>query len=173
MSIETSIGSSVNDLADVEALAPALIRTPSGAVRFFALQSDELEGEWRIRVMPHLERIQKAYRVPMVDLLCELSHSRSQLWLACDTEHVRGVLLTRVDLIGSGKTCRVWASVGIFKSRTQALTVIRGAMAEIEGWARGIGCSSMEVEGRPVLTRALHGYLLAEGVWQRPLTVSH
>ena len=108
----------------------------------FCLGADDIE-----RLLPafahHLERIERETEHLLAEGLVEdLKASTKQLWGFQDGA-IKSVAITRVSKTSRGGLCEVVAAAGTTtKKETQQV------LAEIEQWARSIGCTRVRFGGR-------------------------
>jgi hypothetical protein len=70
-----------------------------------------------------------------------------------EDEKITGVIITRVESVGSRKRCLVWIAAGDGLTRGKELL-----SKVIEPWARDAGCKYMQINGRKGWIRALPDY---------------
>lgn len=85
------------------------------------------------------------------ELLAELESGRAQLWIG-----ERCAIVTQQVMEIDGPCLHVWLAGG-------ALNGVLELRAGIEAWARGAGCRSITIDGRPGWRRVLNafGYRIA------------
>jgi len=88
-------------------------------------------------------------RLAVDDLRAQLEMGNMQLWLVSDGKEIVAIAITEVLKFPQVKICRVVALVGTGRKRWLPL------QADIENWARGVGCTEMEAQVRPGLARDL------------------
>lgn len=87
------------------------------------------------------------------DVIRQAKNCECQLWSYHDGEQFRGVVGTRIHEMARGKLCSLWLCVA-----TEAPELMDGMFAEIERWARSIGCYGMEISGREGWLKKLPGF---------------
>lgn len=120
---------------------------------FFAVHPKDVE-----RARPAFEPLlnefcEKTCLVNAEEVLRQAKTMDAQLWGYHDGERLRGVVATRIHATALGKLCSLWVCIGI-----DADELMGGFYAEIERWARSIGCYAMEIVGRPGWVRKLPGF---------------
>jgi hypothetical protein len=103
------------------------------------------EEQWT-RCEPWLAAALERYPTATLnDVKARVLAATAQFWPRPDAAAV-----TEIVTYDRAKVCRVWLAGG-------NLRTIVAAQPEVEAWARGIGCTGMEIIGRPGWERAL-GY---------------
>lgn len=102
------------------------------------------------------------------DVIRQAKDLDCQIWSYYDGERFRGVVATRIHTNTVGKVCSLWVCIGI-----DAVELMEGVHAEIERWARSIGCYALEIVGRPGWQKALPGYHRTAVVLEKRLTETH
>lgn len=136
--------------------------------QFFAVQSHEVAAYWE-HLLPVLLAIEdETDQVTAEDVLRQAASGQAQLWAYAEDGRVVAVAATRVHEMSRGKLCTIWVAVGFGH-----LGIFNDAHAEIENWARSIGCYAIEIVGRPGWMRALPGYHRKAVVIEKPLQKVH
>lgn len=87
----------------------------------------------------------------LASLRTELEAGRSQLWIASDDE-IRAAAVTTINIFPVDKVCLIWLCAG--RGRDGWIHLL----ADIEEWARGLGCRCTRIQGRPGWERVLPDY---------------
>lgn len=109
----------------------------------FCLGADDID-----RVLPafihHIERIERETEHLLADGLIEdLKAASKQLWGFQEGDAIKAISITRVSKTSRGGLCEVVAAAGrTTKKETKQV------LAEIEQWARSIGCTRVRFGGR-------------------------
>lgn len=120
-------------------------------------------------LVPFLEEFARATcLVSPEDVIRQAKDLDCQLWSYHDGENFRGVVATRIHTNAVGKVCSMWVCIGV-----DAEELMGGMHAEIERWARGIGCYAIEIVGRPGWQKMLPGYRRTAVVLEKRLTETH
>jgi hypothetical protein len=129
---------------DVNAVA-----VPRGAV--FTLQSHEIEPNWDV-IEPYLLRLERRfpYDINTALLREDLGAARKQLWGYHDSERVVGVCITEIQ----APVCWIRAASADLTSPEK----VDATLAEIEKWARSLGCDRVRLAGRGGWKRRLRDY---------------
>lgn len=138
--------------------------------RAFAIQPEQVEQmtPW---IMPFLERFaEETTLTTPVDVLEQAKRGAAQLWSYHDGAQFRGVVATRIHATAAGRICNLWVCVGL-----DADELMDGMLAEIENWARSIGCHAVEVVGRKGWARKLEcrGFVKTAVVLEKRLLELH
>ena len=104
----------------------------------FCLGSEQIDALWN-DVSPFVSRLERFGHVGADELREDLKQAKRQLW-GYQTTAVIGIAITRV----AGKTCEIVAATGTQSEQGQ----IEAVYAEIERWARKIGCVRVRIVGR-------------------------
>ena len=132
--------------------------------RFFAVPSKGVE-EARWWLEPLLEEFERATGfVTAEDVLNQAKAADCQLWSYHDGERFRGVVITRIHTLSRSKVCSLWGCLGI-----DATEIMEGVFAELESWALSIGCTDIEVVGRPGWIKKLPGFTCKAWMLQKSL----
>lgn len=136
--------------------------------RMFTVQPDDVDA-----VRPWLEPFLKRFEastclVTSEDVIRQAKACDCQLWSYHDGERFRGVLATRIVPTTLGPLCSLWVCVGI-----EADELMGGMLAEVERWARSIGCYATEIVGREGWQRKLPGYTKKAVVLEKRLQETH
>jgi hypothetical protein len=125
------------------------VLVPRGTV--FALQSHEIERNWD-HIAPHLERVAAKFPfdVDPAQVREDLKRALRQLWGYHDGENVTVICVTEIQ----HPVCWLRICAGTETSPHQ----IDAGIAEIESWARSIGCTRIRLAGRRGWKRRLSGY---------------
>lgn len=115
----------------------------------FALGAEEIDRYWS-SFEDHLYRFERLGEISVTELRDDLKEKKKQLWGYQDGSTVLGIAITRV----AGKTCEICGAVGTQRQAGQILELY----AEIEAWAKSIGCERMRIVGRKGWLRVLVGY---------------
>lgn len=135
--------------------------------RFFTVKPQDVDA-----VRPWLEPfLQDFARVTCLvspeDVIAQAKSADCQIWSYHDGERFRGIVVTRINTNAVGKVCSLWVAVG------DGAELIDGFHAEIEKWARGIGCYALEIVGRAGWQRKLPGYTRTAVVLEKRLQEVH
>lgn len=134
----------------------------------FTLQPNTVEAA-RPWLEPLLEEFaRKTCLVSAEDVIRQAKESDCQLWGYYDGETFRGVVATRIHHNTVGAVCSMWVCVGV-----DATELMEGMHAEIEKWARDIGCYALEIVGRPGWQKMLPGYQRVAVVLEKRLMETH
>lgn len=136
-------------------------------VRFFTVKPQDVEA-----VRPWLEPFLKDFAritclVSPEDVIAQAKAADCQIWSYHDGENFRGIVVTRIHTNTVGKVCSLWVAIG------DGPELIEGFHAEIEKWARGIGCYALEIVGRAGWQRKLPGYTRTAVVLEKRLQEVH
>lgn len=104
--------------------------------------------------------------VPDVKCVHErLKHGAAQLWLAHREDAIKAIAVTRLSTVPEGKICEIWFCVGSEAHRWLA------GIADIEKWAKEIGCIRSRFEARPGLEQSMKqlGYTVTHITVQKTL----
>lgn len=116
----------------------------------FTAQKADLERLWA-HARPFIERFSdETMVVSAEDLYRDISAGEKQLWLIEEGARVTAVVVTQVYSTRKGSICCVWAACG-----NSGIGLLLDALAEIEKWARSIGCVALEIRGRKGWERVL------------------
>lgn len=136
--------------------------------RLFTVKPQDIEAV-RPWLQPFLEDFaRKTCLVSAEDVLEQAKHCECQLWSYHDGEKFRGVVATRIHTNAAGKVCSLWVCIGL-----DAEEIMEGMHAEIERWAREIGCYALEIVGRAGWERKLKGYRRSAVVLEKRLMEMH
>lgn len=136
--------------------------------RVFTVKPEDVD---RVRpwLMPFLEDFErKTFMVSPEDVIAQAKTRDCQLWSYHDGENFRGVVATRLLKTTVGDICSLWVCIGL-----DADELIGGMYAEIENWARNVGCYAMEIVGREGWQRKLPGYSRKAVVLEKLLVGRH
>lgn len=134
----------------------------------FTVRPEDVEAVrgWLEPFLTQFER--KTFLVAAEDVIRQAKSRDCQLWSYHDGETFRGVVATRIHETSLGHLCSIWICIGI-----DATELIEGMHAEIEQWARTIGCYAIEVVGREGWQRKLPGYTRKAVVLEKRLQERH
>ena len=136
--------------------------------RFFTVKPEDVE-QVRPWLTPFLEDFaRKTCLVTPEDVIAQAKSRDCQLWSYHDGEEFRGVVATRIHQTTLGQMCSLWVCIGL-----DATELMEGVHAEIEQWARGIGCYAMEIVGREGWQKKLPGYTRKAVVLEKRLQETH
>ncbi len=133
----------------------------SGSV--FTVKSHEVP-EYRKHFEPALKAIERTRIVTLEDVFQQAHAGQAQLWGYARNGQVEFAAATRVHEMAQGKLCSIWIGAG-----AGTHDVFREVNAEIERWARSIGCYALEIVGRKGWKRVLPGYEEEAVVLVKPL----
>lgn len=123
----------------------------STGAEFFALQSYQVSDFWP-QIRPLLSRVKRRdWDHESIETM--LTSAQAQCWGLIKGGAIFGVIITRIENIGSRKRCLVWIAAGEGLSRGREL--LSGV---IEPWAKANGCEYMQINGRKGWLRALPDY---------------
>lgn len=115
------------------------------AEKIAAIPPDLIDAYWST-VERHVERFEhKTLLIAAETLKKQLKNAERQLWIAYAGGRVLGIVVTYVYQTARGQICCIWAACG----DTDEYAQIQRFRLEIERWAREIGCSAIEIQGRP------------------------
>lgn len=136
--------------------------------RVFTIRPEDVDATrpWLEPFLREFER--KTCLVSAEDVIRQAKDSDCQLWSYYDGERFRGVVATRIHQNTVGKVCSMWVCIGI-----DATDLMDGVHAEIEQWARKIGCYALEIVGRPGWQKMLPGYRRVAVVLEKRLQEAH
>lgn len=136
--------------------------------RMFTVRPQDVEAV-RPWLQPFLEDFAtKTCLVAAEDVIAQAKACDCQLWSYHDGIQFRGVVATRIHTNTVGKVCSMWICIGL-----DAQELMEGVHAEIERWARGIGCYALEIVGRAGWQKRLPGYRRRAVVLEKHLTELH
>lgn len=98
----------------------------------------------------------------------QLKNAERQLWIAYADKRVLAIAVTYVYQTARGQICCIWAACGDLDEMSQ----VQRFESDIERWARDIGCSAMEIQGRRGWSRLLPGYKRTAIVLEKSLCLS-
>lgn len=136
--------------------------------RFFAIRSADIES-----MRPFLEPLLRKFETETAlataeSVLDAAKHADCQLWSYHDGKTLCGVIATEIKSGPGLKICVVWVCVGL-----DVLDLVDGVMTEIESWAKSIGCTAMEIVGRPGWQKFVRGYRRSAVVLEKSLLEAH
>lgn len=136
--------------------------------RVFTVRPEDVDAvrPWLEPFLSQFER--KTFLVSTEDVIAQAKASDCQLWSYHDGTTFRGVVATRIVPTTIGKLCSLWVCIGV-----DADELMDGMHAEIEQWARAIGCYAMEVVGREGWQKKLPGYTRKAIVLEKRLQETH
>jgi hypothetical protein len=138
------------------------------ATRVFTVRPEDVDAV-RPWLEPFLQEFEKkTCLVAPRDVLKQAKNRDCQLWSYHDGERFRGVVATRIHRTSLGSLCSIWICVGV-----DARELIDGMHAEIESWARRIGCYAIEIVGREGWQKTLPGYTRKAIVLEKRLVGTH
>lgn len=122
---------------------------------------------------PHLEPFltefeEKTALISPDDVFAQAESGATQLWAYHDGEKFCGVVGTRRFKTSLGEICNLWICCG-----HDVDDYMDGAFAQIERWARDIGCHALEIQGRKGWGRRLPGFTAKAVVWEKLLAERH
>lgn len=136
--------------------------------RIFAVRPEDVDAV-RPWLMPFLQEFERTTcLVSPEDVVSQAKSCECQLWSYHDGERFRGVVATRIQPTSLGSICSLWVCIGL-----DADELMDGMHAEIEHWARGIGCYAMEIVGRAGWQKKLPGYARKAVVLEKLLQERH
>lgn len=133
---------------------------------FFAIQPKDLHLtlDW---LVPYLERFeQETGLIAPQDVIEQAKNTDCQLWSYFDGERMRGVAITRIHTQPSAKICSLYGVVCL-----DADEIKDGVYNSIEAWARSIGCTEMEICGRPGWIKKFPGFKCKAWLMRKDLRV--
>ena len=98
------------------------------------------------------------------DLQKDLGAGEAQLWLAWDGDGPRAAAVTTITNYPLYTECLIWLCAG--DGRDGWLHALEG----IEIWAKGQGCATVAIQGRPGWKRVLDGYSQKAVLLEKRLT---
>lgn len=112
----------------------------------------QLEAHWHV-VLPHIERALEsgAGDYKPADVFREIKARDAQLWVWAEKDRVKAACVTKVIQYPQKKVCLIMLGAG------DGLKQWRDD-GTIEAWARGNGCTELEIYGRRGWGRALDGW---------------
>jgi hypothetical protein len=136
--------------------------------RVFTVRPEDVDAvrTWLVPFLAQFER--KTFLVSAEDVIRQAKSRDCQLWSYHDGEGFRGVVATRVHQTSLGSLCSIWVCIGI-----NADELMEGMHAEIERWARSIGCYAIEIVGREGWLKKLPGYTRKAVVLEKRLQEVH
>ncbi len=119
----------------------------------FTVRPEDVDAvrPWLEPFLREFER--KTCLVTPEDVIHQAKSRDCQLWSYHDGERFRGVVATRIHQTALGDLCSLWVCIGL-----DAIELMEGMHAEIENWARAIGCYAIEIVGREGWQKKLPGY---------------
>lgn len=122
--------------------------------RAVAFRAYEVDLYWP-HIAPHLERFARECRTASAeDIRADVKAALKQLWGYYRGDCLLGVAVTETFPTLRGQICRIWAAAGSEAEGGEILEVF----AEIEKWARELGCAVIEIRGRLGWKRVLPGF---------------
>lgn len=138
------------------------------ASRVFTVRPEDVDAV-RAWLDPFLAQFeQKTCLVSAEDVIRQARSRDCQLWSYHDGQAFRGVVATRIHTTTLGLLCSIWICIGV-----DATELMEGMHAEIERWARGIGCYAIEIVGREGWQKKLPGYTRKAIVLEKRLMGTH
>jgi hypothetical protein len=136
--------------------------------RIFTVKPEDVDAvrPWLTPFLAEFER--KTCLVTPEDVLNQAKTRDCQLWSYHDGQQFRGVVATRIVPTSLGSLCSLWICIGL-----DADELMEGMHAEIENWARLIGCYAMEIVGRAGWQKKLPGYTRKAVVLEKRLQEVH
>lgn len=136
--------------------------------RIFTIRPEDVDAvrPWLEPFLQEFER--KTFLVTPEDVINQARSRDCQLWSYHDGERFRGVVATRIVPTSIGSVCSLWVCIGL-----DAVELMEGMHAEIENWARGLGCYAMEIVGREGWQKKLPGYTRKAIVLEKRLQEVH
>lgn len=136
----------------------------NAASRIFCLSPDEIDStchEW----LHHLERLERETGVVLASaVLADLQDGTKHLWGTCDAAesdpkvstvggNVKGIVLTSIERTPKGLACLIYGACGQTTSQE-----VNQVLSTIETWARNIGCTRLQFQGRKGWLRLLKDF---------------
>lgn len=119
----------------------------------FCLSVDETIKYWG-DFKHHLERLERESGLVLAaEIRAHLAAGTKQLWGWKET-HILGVAVTEILQTPKGPCCWIYGAAGTESQKGQ----IDAIMANIEAWARSIGCRRIMLQGRHGWRRRLTGF---------------
>ena len=136
--------------------------------RIFTVRPEDVDSvrPWLMPFLAQFER--KTFLVTPEDVLNQAKARDCQLWSYHDGHQFRGVVATRIVPTSLGNLCSLWICIGL-----DADELMEGMHAEIENWARALGCYAMEIVGRAGWQKKLPGYTRKAIVLEKRLAEVH
>ena len=148
-------------------LPTEIFQSPSsGEVRGLRVPPDSIAGIAGL-LTPLLSRSTELCngRLYPEDVFRAAQEGEMQVWLAYDQElHVLGMVVTEIVQYPARRACLLIQCAG------DALERWVHMLPDIEGWAKGRGCTLMEIQGRRGWKRRCSDYTEAHTVFEKELT---
>lgn len=132
----------------------------------FTIPSHMVDDYWPA-LEPHLERFERETQTTTAEnLRVELLGATMQCWGLKTGNDIDGVVLTQVYRTARGDICCIYAAAGTEQIKGD----IKKLFAEIEKFARELGCVALEIIGRKGWQRVLPGFKQTAVKLEKPLT---
>jgi hypothetical protein len=134
----------------------------------FTATPESVDSLWSL-ALPHIERFaQETQLIHPADILEDIKTGAKQLWMMSDEGYVTLVVVTEVFDTAGGQVCTMRIACGSAEKDQ-----LRNICAEIEIWAREIGCVAVEIWGRKGWSRVLEGFKESGVILEKDLRKVH